>query len=432
MAPSANPVLLGRIQEQMRAVAHRQYEAVSVLPFTLFFHATDPLPFFNYAIPNAGADSPAAPFGDLAAPLARLRAEFGTRRRVPRFEFVEACAPSLSAALEAHGFILENRAQLMVCPHRSERGSERAAPAVAGLDVETLDERTPLEEFASFLDMQRLAFGLPAPKPATREDARSLCDSLGNGFALVGRIGGRPVGTAMIQPGGDGLAELVGVATLEEFRRRGIGGALSFEAVRRAFASGLSLVFLSAADARAGRVYEAAGFSAAGHSLFYRAPEDPEPVLEVREATDPHLLDAARGLILGHAAALGDLPGVARVRADAASLPGPYALPEGALLVATLAGNPAGCVAFKKLDDGTCEVKRMFVVPAFRKRGVARALMVRLLEEASTRGYRRVRLGTLHTMTAAQALYRDLGFVEIPRYRPDEHTDTMFFEKNLT
>jgi carbonic anhydrase len=122
---------------------------------------------------------------------------------------------------------------------------------------------------------------------------------------------------------------------------------------------------------------------------------------------------------------------VARVRADAASLPGPYGPPEGALLVAALAGNPAGCVAFKKLDDATCEVKRMFVDPAFRKKGVARALMLRLLEEASRRGYRRVRLGTLHTMTAAQALYRDLGFVEIPRYRPDEHTDTMFFEKNL-
>jgi len=101
--------------------------------------------------------------------------------------------------------------------------------------------------------------------------------------------------------------------------------------------------------------------------------------------------------------------------------------------MAELAGQKAaGCVAFKKLDDETCEVKRMFVDPAFRKRGVGRALMVRLLERARASGYRRVRLGTLHTMTAAQALYRDLGFFEIPRYRPDEHTDTMFFEKALS
>lgn len=426
MASPAGLVLLGRIQAQMRAVARRQYEAVSAPPFTLFFHATDPLPFFNYAIPDASC-AHSTPFADLEAPLARLRAEFASRRRVPRFEFVEACAPALSAALETQGFILENRAQLMACP----RGSGRAAPAVAGLDVEALDERTPLAKLALFLDVQRRAFRLESPRPATRVEARSLRDSLGNGFALLGRIGGRPVATAMIQPGGDGLAELVGVATLEEFRRRGIAGALSFEAVRGAFSRGVSLVFLSAADARAGRVYETAGFSPAGHSLFYRTPEDPEPALEVREATEPHVLEAARGLILEYAACLGDVPGVERVRADAARLPGPYAPPEGVFLVATLAGNPAGCVAFQKLDDETCEVKRMFVDPAFRKRGVARALMVRLLEEASQRGYRRARLGTLHTMTAAQALYRDLGFVEIPRYRPEEHTDTMYFEKNL-
>ena len=256
----------------MRAVALRQYEAVSVPPFALFFHATDPLPFFNYAIPDAAA----APPGDLAAPLARLRAEFAARHRVPRLEFVEACAPALSQALEENGFILENRAQLMVCP----RGGERAAPAVAGLDVEALDARTPFEEFAFLLVVQRLAFGIPSLKRVTREDALSLRDSLGDGFALLGRIRGRPVATAMIQPGGDGLSELVGVATLEEFRRRGIGGALSFEAVRRAFGRGDALVFLSAGDARAGRVYEAAGFSAAGHSLFYRVPEDPEPVFE--------------------------------------------------------------------------------------------------------------------------------------------------------
>jgi GNAT superfamily N-acetyltransferase len=271
MAPTASLVLLGRIQSQMRAVAHRQYEAVFVPPFTLFFHATDPLPFFNYAIPEDSGSS----FEDLTAPLARLRAEFAARRRVPRFEFVEACAPGLPAALGTHGFILENRAQLMVCPRGSERGNEKSAPVVAGLDVETLDEATPLEEFAFFLDVQRRAFGLPSPRPATREEARSLCDSLGEGFALLGRIGGRPVATAMIQPGSDGLTELVGVSTLDEFRRRGIGGALSCEAVRRAFGRGISLVFLSAADARAGRVYEAAGFSAAGHALFYRTPKIP-------------------------------------------------------------------------------------------------------------------------------------------------------------
>ncbi|HSB63457.1 MAG TPA: GNAT family N-acetyltransferase [Thermoanaerobaculia bacterium] len=269
MTSSREPSLLDRIQAQMRTVARRQYEGVRVPPFTLFFHDTDPLPYFNYAIP----DGRGAASGDLSAPLARLEAEFRSRRRVPRFEFVEACAPGLAEALEAHGFALENRAQLMVCP----RGKERAAPAVSGLEVATLDAATRLDEFVLFLDVQRRAFGLPSARVPSDEGALSLREALGDGFALLARIAGEPVATAMIQPPHDGLTELAGVSTLEAFRRRGIGGFLSCVAVRAAFDRGVSLAFLSAADERAGRVYEAAGFSPAGHSLFYRRPEDPEP-----------------------------------------------------------------------------------------------------------------------------------------------------------
>jgi GNAT superfamily N-acetyltransferase len=268
MTEPAGPALLERIQAQMRAVAHRHYEAVAVPPFTLFFHDTDPLPYFNYAIP----DGPVAPSSDLAASLARLEAEFRVRRRVPRFEFVEACAPALGKALEDHGFARENRAQLMVCP----RGKERSVPAVSGLEVATLDAATPLPEFATFLDVQRRAFSFPSARAASEQEALTLRQTLGDGCAFLGWIGGEPVATAMIQAPVDGLTELVGVATLEAFRRRGIGGFLSLEAVRAAFLRGASLAFLSAADARAGRVYEAAGFSPAGNALFYRSPGEPE------------------------------------------------------------------------------------------------------------------------------------------------------------
>jgi predicted GNAT family acetyltransferase len=264
MAPPAGLTLLERIQAQMRAVARRQYETVAVPPFTLFFHDTDPLPYFNYAIP----DGDGATSGDLVAPLALLEEEFHVRRRVPRFEYVEACAPILAKTLETHGFALENRAQLMVCPS----GKERGAPAVSGLDVSMLDATTPLEELAAFLDVQRRAFGLPSIRKPTDEEALEFRETLGAGFAFLARIAGEPVATAMIQPPDDGLTELVGVSTLEAFRRRGIAGFLSCAAVREAFLRGVSLAFLSAADARAGRVYEAAGFSPAGHSLFYRRP----------------------------------------------------------------------------------------------------------------------------------------------------------------
>ena len=73
----------------------------------------------------------------------------------------------------------------------------------------------------------------------------------------------------------------------------------------------------------------------------------------------------------------------------------------------------------------------MFVEPEWRGFGVGRALLVALIEGARNRGYTTLRLGTLHDMDAAQALYRSLGFTEAARYRADELIDTRFFELSL-
>lgn len=155
-------------------------------------------------------------------------------------------------------------------------------------------------------------------------------------------------------------------------------------------------------------------------------------MLDVRAVETAGELAAVRTLILAHAAALRHHKGVELVQADAAALPGPYALPRGRLFLASLDGAPAGCVALHPLDSVTGEVKRMFVLPAARRRGVARALMVRLLDEARRLGYLRLRLGTLDEMTAAQQLYRTLGFVPIPGYRVDEPVDSVFLECDLS
>lgn len=148
-------------------------------------------------------------------------------------------------------------------------------------------------------------------------------------------------------------------------------------------------------------------------------------------AESPPDLEAARLLILAHAESLREHPGSDQVRADAESLPGPYAPPRGRLYLARLDGTPAGCVALRPLDTVTGEVKRMFVLPTARKNGIGRALMERLLADAPRLDYRTIRLGTLEEMTAARALYRQLGFVEIPRYRADELIDTVFYERLL-
>jgi putative acetyltransferase len=154
----------------------------------------------------------------------------------------------------------------------------------------------------------------------------------------------------------------------------------------------------------------------------------PAASLRVHEVHDQEDLDAVRDLILAHVQVRATTPGVEYMRADALSLPGRFSTPRGGLWLARIGDAAAGCVALRPLDDGAAEVKRMYVDPAWRSQGVGRALLVALIAGARARGYRVLRLGTLHDMTPAQALYRSLGFVPIERYRPDELIDTRFFE----
>lgn len=154
-------------------------------------------------------------------------------------------------------------------------------------------------------------------------------------------------------------------------------------------------------------------------------------MIEILTASTADEIEAVRFLILAHATSLRNHPGAEQVRADAESLPGPYVSPRGRLFLAKLDSMPAGCVALKPLEGTAAEVKRMFVLTNSRRHGVARALMVQLISDARRMGYERLRLGTLQDMTAAQNLYRELGFVRTARYRSGEQVDTVFFECDL-
>jgi ribosomal protein S18 acetylase RimI-like enzyme len=152
----------------------------------------------------------------------------------------------------------------------------------------------------------------------------------------------------------------------------------------------------------------------------------------VSEVTALPDVDEVRRLVLEYASAHAGTPGVEYMRADAAALPGPYTPPRGGLWLARAGDAGVGCVALRPLDDTIAEVKRMYVDPASRGRGVGRALMETVIAGARARGYETVRLGTLEEMTAAQGLYRSLGFRPVERYRPDELIHTRFFELSLT
>jgi ribosomal protein S18 acetylase RimI-like enzyme len=105
---------------------------------------------------------------------------------------------------------------------------------------------------------------------------------------------------------------------------------------------------------------------------------------------------------------------------ELAGLPGEYALPRGALLLATVFGEAAGCVALRPLDGvdyaNACEMKRLYVRPQFRGLGLGRSLAEAILDQARQAGFDCVLLDTLDDMEAARALYGELGFEDIPPY----------------
>lgn len=116
---------------------------------------------------------------------------------------------------------------------------------------------------------------------------------------------------------------------------------------------------------------------------------------------------------------------------ELADLPGKYAEPQGALLVAEVDGTVVGCVALRPLPEGICEMKRLFVRSPFLGQGLGRKLAEAVLAAAVAKGYRRIRLDTMKRMEAALALYRKLGFVEVAPYTHNPEPDVVYLEKQL-
>jgi GNAT superfamily N-acetyltransferase len=129
----------------------------------------------------------------------------------------------------------------------------------------------------------------------------------------------------------------------------------------------------------------------------------------------PEDLDDIRALFREYAAWLQVDYCLKDFEAELAGLPGDHAAPAGGLWIARVDGAPAGCVALRPLDAGSCELRRLWLREAFRGLGLGRRLTEAALTGARAAGHRRVELETVDHMTAAQALYADLGFHEVPK-----------------
>jgi len=116
---------------------------------------------------------------------------------------------------------------------------------------------------------------------------------------------------------------------------------------------------------------------------------------------------------------------------ELAELPGEYAPPDGRLIVAINETKVVGCVALRKIINGICEMKRLYVRPAYRSKGIGRELVRAIIGEAEKIGYTQMRLDTVPAMKEAIGLYRSTGFYEIEPYRNNPVEGAMFLELTL-
>jgi ribosomal protein S18 acetylase RimI-like enzyme len=255
--------LIPVLQAYLRKSAGHTRETVAAPPFHLYIHPGDSFRFFNYAIP----DEPVEALG--AQQLDAVRAAFTARNRTLRFEFLHEYTPKLGGLLEGLGVPFESENPLLACTPQTWA----AVAAPPGLEIRLLTPQSADEELAASIEVGSRGFGEEG-RGATPERIADLRRRVGKGSQyFVAWLDGRPAGVGAYTVPLDGFTELVGIATLPEYRRQGIAGAVTAEMAQIAFEEGVRTAFLTAADDDASRVYQRAGFRRVGTGLAYGEPD---------------------------------------------------------------------------------------------------------------------------------------------------------------
>lgn len=174
--------------------------------------------------------------------------------------------------------------------------------------------------------------------------------------------------------------------------------------------------------------FEADGYAAAQLKRWWpmTAPE-----IVLMQADRPELVATARELFHEYAEAIGTDLEYQGFAAELAALPAPYVPPNGVLLIAQIGADVAGCVGLRPLDNHMGEMKRLYVRPAYRSCGLGKRFVEAVIHAARQNNYSELRLDTLPSMASAQALYHQLGFVEIPPYNDKHLPGTRFYALRL-
>lgn len=155
------------------------------------------------------------------------------------------------------------------------------------------------------------------------------------------------------------------------------------------------------------------------------------PLFRIEPATTPDDMVAIAALIREYGESLGIDLSFQHFAEELASLPGDYSEPQGTLLLARVGDSSAGCVGLRPLENDACEMKRLYVRPQHRGLKIGDALVHAVIDAARARGYARIKLDTLPSMSRARALYQQLGFRETTAYRFNPVEGTSYLELAL-
>ena len=253
----------------LRFKACQDHEVISTSAFTCFFHPTSADEESNYALPDVCEGR------DLQTDLRDLLSLFGERARTPTLQFIEELFPHLVPLLISSGWSEQTRSPVMIyTPEIS-----RPVPEIVGLTITTLSSSSSVEAIREGLDTNALGFD-PQAERSTIQEAEEFRQTLTLSRAFTASLHGQPVGAGMFTEISNGWTELLGITTLEPFRRQGIAATLTASMTQHALQQGATHIFLMAANEQAGRVYERVGFCSAATSVVYAlsaSPSNEEP-----------------------------------------------------------------------------------------------------------------------------------------------------------